>query len=74
MDYDKSARKGRSRLRAPDDDLLVTDVGTKRDGSEENILEPQELQNGVPHSITRTDQVIIEYDSHDKDVDGRMPW
>ncbi|KUM60935.1 hypothetical protein ACN42_g6181 [Penicillium freii] len=70
---DRPMKKSTINDREDDDILMTTNIGTTRSGSQESILNSDQLRNeaNVPGRIHRTDQVKIEYG--EKPQGGREP-
>ncbi|KAJ5508188.1 hypothetical protein N7527_010331 [Penicillium freii] len=70
---DRPMKKSTINDREDDDILMTTNIGTTRSGSQESILNSDQLRNeaNVPGRIHRTDQVKIEYG--ERPQGGREP-
>jgi hypothetical protein len=61
---DHCARKLNYVVHKPHDDLMTTNIGETKDGSQESILRSEEFQSGGHPlgEIRRTDKVTVEYE------------
>lgn len=74
---DRPTKKSASNNRDDDDILMKTNIGTTRSGSQESILNSDQLRNEahVAGKIHRTDQVKIEYGERQQgDHEPRPSW
>jgi hypothetical protein len=76
-DTDRPIKKSASNNRDDDDILMTTNIGATGSGSQESILNSDQLQAEVPMAgkIHRTDQVKIEYATRPEgDHEPRPSW
>lgn len=72
LENDYPSKKRHSKIRDPDEEILRTQMGTTREGSEESIIKKDYATKGLrpKNSIQRTDQVVIEYENRHDQVQG----
>lgn len=72
---DRPTKKSASNTREDEDILMTTDIRVTRSGSQESILNSDQLRKEayVAGKIHRTDQVKIEYETRPQGENGPAP-